>query len=138
MTDLLKELSVSLPRVTSLTLQDSELTTQQLRTLLTHFPNLRTLSMPDADCIHSLSFLEPVRRCLQSLSLSCSLSECAAADALRYLRSNSFPSLARLELCHTFSRRKRSAKSSEQRFDRYPTAFRPYSMLRANTDARCV
>ncbi len=67
--------------------------------------------MADADCIHSLSFLEPVRRCLQSLSLSCIGSECAAADALRYLRSN-FPSLPRLELCHTF---KEEEISEEQR-----------------------
>ncbi len=67
--DLLRSLCVSLPSVQKLTIQRSLLHTEQLSALLLHFPQLRELTLEDAEQVDSLSFLEPVRGSLRSLSI---------------------------------------------------------------------
>ncbi len=67
---LLLTLSVTLPRVAKLRLESSALKTGELKALLTHFPQLRELTLEYMPAFGSLSFLSPVRSTLRSLSLS--------------------------------------------------------------------
>ncbi len=66
---LLQSLSVTLPRVATLHLNSSALNSDQLKVLLTRFPQLRELTLGSVGAFDSLSFLEPVRGTLSSLSL---------------------------------------------------------------------
>jgi len=66
---LLSTLSVTLSNVTELRIGGSNLHTQKFRSLLTHFPQLRELTLSICTDIDSLSFLDPVRSTLCSLEL---------------------------------------------------------------------
>ncbi len=69
-TALLLALAAPLPQITSFALVNgSELDTQQLRGVLTHFPQLRELRLDGVWKIDALTCLEPVRGTLRSLVL---------------------------------------------------------------------
>ncbi len=61
MNGLLQALSVTLPRVTSLSLTDSALDTQQLKTLMVRLPQLCMLRLECMRHFDALAFLNPVR-----------------------------------------------------------------------------
>ncbi len=99
MDERLLALSITLPQVTNLTLSATMLTTQQLKALLAHIPQLRKLVLAHVHTIDALTFLEPVRHSLRSLLLlnynrigDASLT----AESLSYLHQ--LPHLTRLEL----------------------------------------
>ncbi len=86
-------LSVALPRVLNLNIEWSMLETSELHTLLTHFPQLRELTLWMAECMDSLSFLSPVRSTLRSLTLGCCFGFDLTADAMQILRTFSLTHL---------------------------------------------
>ncbi len=95
---LLLALSVSLPQVISLTLYGSDLTTQQLRGLMSRLPNLRELSLSGLRN-GRLTFLQPVYGTLRVLHLTaCSISP----ESLVVLHSCS--QLTDLQLTHSLSK----------------------------------
>ncbi len=79
----------------------SSLNMEQLQALLTHFPQLRELTLEYMDQFDSLSFLEPVRSTLNSLSLNSCVGFEITAESLLVLRSFG---LTRLQLSRGFGR----------------------------------
>ncbi len=97
---LLLSLAVSLPRVTSLQLFSS-FDTPQLTALLARFPQLRQLRLHVMYRFDALTFLEPVRSTLRSMSLHRCQHPQFQPEALLFLRSFS---LTHLALSHCFDR----------------------------------
>ncbi len=92
--ELLLTLSVALPRVVDLRLKYSALNTEQLTALLTHFPQLCKLTLRGVDRFDSLTFLEPVRSTLRSLSLGSYFGFDFTADGVQILRTFDLTHLA--------------------------------------------
>ncbi len=84
---LLQSLLVTLQRMEKLPLRCCALDTQQLQTLLTHFPRLCELKLNDADHFYSLAFLKRVCATLHSFTLESCRGFDLSADTLLLLRS---------------------------------------------------
>ncbi len=68
-------------------MQCCSLDTQELQTLLAHFPQLSELSLDIMHAFTSLAFLEPVRATLRSLTVGRCRGWIITADSLRFLQT---------------------------------------------------